>query len=151
MTQRKPAEIDTFWVRSGLERGPRPLKTTWVILKFDMRPGLSDMRHGGYTFGDMGHSHFLHSTCDIEKNKERRYAALPFLKIDMRPPPPPSPSIKGPWRGHSVTRGMERLGLTGKVRGHTRGQGHDLTIWPIIHGSVLTLTPFCVSNRVSGD
>ena len=48
------------------------------------------MRHRGYKRSDMGHNHFLNSTCDIEENKRQRRATLPFLKMDMRPP------IKGP-------------------------------------------------------
>ena len=38
---------------------------------------------------DMGHIHFLYSTCDIEENKQQRDATLPFLKMDMRHWGPP--------------------------------------------------------------
>ena len=42
------------------------------------------MRQENKNDSDMGHAHFLNSTCDMEENKRQRHVTLPFLKIDMR-------------------------------------------------------------------
>ena len=56
--------------------------------KCDM--GRSDMQHGGLQCSDMGHSHFLNLTYDIDENKRQSHVTLPSLQIDTQHWGPPS-------------------------------------------------------------
>ena len=51
------------------------------------------MQHKGKKYGDMGHSPFLNSTCDIRENKQERHVALPFHKNDLQHRGPPSRAL----------------------------------------------------------
>ena len=37
----------------------------------------------GHKDGHTGHDYFLNSTCNMEENKQQKYAMFAFLKIDM--------------------------------------------------------------------
>ena len=75
-----------------------PLTQSIFHLNLTFHIGHSDMRQGGKTYSDMGHSLFLNSTCDIGEisDKDMRYCQFLKSTCDIEDPPstPPPPPLQ---------------------------------------------------------